>query len=498
MSPSAPDRAQPAAALGPIRAWFSRLTPIRREIALLVLLALLSIGVHARFKVSGWGETDAARLARDAIGWHIRGYVTDDSGAYTQRTSTLYLQFEKTLLDHGLPARDLPRFMNWFSVVLGTACSLALYALFRALVGPPKAAAAAIVHALTPGFWLGNVYGMPTVPGLFFFVLGVLAFLYASRLSRFRSSRFALLVASAWLCLFLAMGFKADLALSAGAFLAVALARPGRRVPLAIAAAGIVLGATAATVIYRRLLLEGPPGPGTVSFLKSWNEQFPFKAAALLTDSNNTTIVRAAGGLLFGVIILALIHGLVSGGALRRGALLAALWGLPPIIVWGFQFDDSARHNVPGFPPLVLCATIFLFYIAGNEPYRAALLIASLMVVSYFSNTSGNGSIVPQSNLIALSEKVEGLTADFHARARELARDPSPKRLILYSSEDPYVQFEVLARATRPKLEMNDLWRLTDGDQVTDFFFTRDPRATRAVARQYKRDGFTVLSLAKY
>jgi hypothetical protein len=498
MSPSAPNPAQPAAERGPIRAWFSRLTPMRREIGLLVLLALLSIGVHARFKVSGWGETDAARLARDAIGWHIRGYVTDDSGAYTQRTSTLYLQFEKTLLDRGLPIRDLPRFMNWFSVVLGTACSLALYALFRALVGPPKAAAATIVHALTPGFWLGNVYGMPTVPGLFFFVLGVLAFLYASRVSLFRSSRFAVLFVCSWLCLFVAMGFKADLALSAGAFLAVALARPGRRLPLTLSAGGIVVGATAATVIYRRLLLSGPPGPGTVSFLKTWNEQFPFKAAALFTDSNNTTIVRAAGGLLFGVIVLALIHGLVSGGALRRGALLAALWGLPPIIVWGFQFDDSARHNVPGFPPLVLCATIFLFHIVGDEPRRAALLIAALMTVSYMSNTWGNGSIVPQSNLIALSEKVEGMTLDFHARARAIAEDPSPKRLILYSSEDPYIQFEVFARAKHPKLEMGDLWRLTDGEQVTDFFFSRNARATRTIARQYKNDGFAILSFGRY
>jgi hypothetical protein len=498
MSRSASDPGQPSTSARPIFVRFSQVSPLRREIVLLVLASLLSIGIHARFKVTGWGETDAARLARDAIGWHIRGYVTDDSGAYTQRTSTLYLQFEKGLLDHGLPVRDLPRFMNWFSVVLGTACSVVLYVLFRALTDPRKAAAATLVHALTPGFWLGNVYGMPTVPGLFFFVLGVLAFLYASRLPLLRSSRFAALVVSSWLCLFAAMGFKADLALSAGAFLAVALARPGRRMPLTLAAGGIVGGATAATIVYRRLLLSGPPGPGTVSFLKSWNEQFPFKAAALLTDSNNTTIVRCAGGLLFGVIVLALIHGLASGGALRRGALLAMLWGLPPIIVWGFQFDDSARHNVPGFPPLVLCATIFLFHVVGDEPRRAALLIAGVMVVSYFSNTWGNGSIVPQSNLIALSEKVEGMTADLHDRAREIAGDPSPKRLILYSSEDPYIQFEVLSLAKQPKLEMGDLWRLTDGDQVTDFFFSRDVRATRNIARQYKRDGYAILSLARY
>jgi hypothetical protein len=462
---------------------------------------LLSIAVHHRYTVTGLGETDAARLARDSISWHLRGYMTGDSGSYTQRTSLLYLQLEKVLLDHGLSIGGLPRAMNWLSTVLGTACSVALYALFRALTEPRKALAATLIHALTPGFWLGNIYGMPTVPGLCFFVLALLAFLHASHSSGLGSLGFWILSLASFLGLFVALGFKADLALSCGAFLAVALARPGRRIPLTLAAAAIVGGATAGIVLYRRLIVTGSPGANTASFLKEWNEHFPFRANALLTDANNTTIVRCAGGVLFSVIVLALIHGLVSGGALRRGVLLAALWGLPPILFWGFQFDNSARHNVPAFPPLVLCATLFLFHSVGDQPRRAAALIALLMSASYLSNTWGNGSIVPQSNLLALSEKVEALTQGFHEKARELSADPSPKRLVLYSSEDPYLLFEVMARAKQPRLETlaeDDLWQLTDGPQVTRFFFSRNRGATRAVARRHEQRGFTVLSMARY
>ncbi len=485
---------------GKLAQWLGSL---RGELVVLTLAAILSIAVHAHFKVTGFGETDAARLARDAIGWHLQGYVSPEAAGYTERTSALYLRLEKALMDHGLAIRLLPLVMNWFSVVLGTGCSLALYALFRLLKGPRIAAAATVVHALTPGFWSGNVYGMPTVPGLFLFVLALIAFLLAVRTEELRSLRFGLLVALALGLLFLALGFKADLALATGAFLAVALTRPERRWPLIGASALVVVCAVGGIVAYGRLVVSGQAnsvaaGESTISFLQTWNRIFPFKTAALLTDSNNTTIVRCVGGLLFGVIVLALIYGWITGGALRREASLAALWGLPPILMWGFQFDDSSRHNIPAFPPLVFFAVIFVFHICAGELRRALPLLAALMFVNYFSNTSGNGSIVPQSDLAGLSEKIEGVTSGYHDKAREIAADPAPKRLVLYASEDPYVEYEVLARAQHPQLKMGLIWELTDGPQITHFFFSRDRNATRNIVRDYKRDGFAILSISRY
>jgi len=472
----------------------------RFELIALACATVLSIAVHAHYKVTGWGETDAARIAREAIGWHLQGFFTPENAGYTHRTSAMYMQFEKVILDHGLPIRLLPAVMNWLSVVLGTGCSLALYFLFRTLKGPRIAAAAVIVHALSPGFWSGNIYGMATVPGLFFFVLALIAFLAASRVERVRSPRFVGFVLLAWLALFVALGCKADVALSTGAFLSVVLAAPReRRWPLFGASAFVVGGATAAVIAYGKMLVTGAArSPGTVSFLKTWNEHFPFKLAALFTDSNNTTIVRCAGGFLFGVILLALIYAWISGGSLRREASLAALWALPPILFWGFQFDDSSRHNIPAYPALIFFATIFLFHICAGDTRRFASLVACLLVVNYFSNTSGNGSIVPQSDLAGMAEKIENVTSSFHARARELAADQSPKRLVLFASEDTYIQYEIFARARHPQLKMNEIWEMTDGPQITHFFFHQDRASTRAIVRQYRDAGFTILSLSRY
>jgi hypothetical protein len=472
------------------------------ERLVVLLLALVSLAVHAHYMVPGLGESDAARFTRIAFGWHVRHKISFDDVGYQIRTSTLYLQLERMALDHGLALRSLPAVVNWVSVILGTACSVALYVLFRKITTRPIAAAATIAYALTPGFWLGNIYGMPTVPGMFFFVLAVIAFLDATRLER-EGLAFFVRLGLALLFMFLAMSIKSDLALSGGAFLAAAFAQPGRRFRLSAYAGLVVVGATLASIAYAHLIvLPGAAAPtatgGLLAFLKSWNEAFGASFDALLNDQNNSTIVRCAGGLLFSVIVLALCYGLVAGGTLRKQALLALLWGLPPILAWGIRFGNSARHNVPAFPPLVLFATIFLFQIVSQDVRRGVALVALTLFLSYFSNTSGDSSLRPQSNLIALSEAMAKYTRNVHARAQELAKSPERKRAVLAGYADPWTEFEVLCETKTPSIEIGDTWVITDGDRTTviDYSAYLQHVPIRRLARKYQSEGYEVLSLS--
>lgn len=474
-----------------------------REPLLVFCAAVASLAVHAHFMLTGLGESDAARFARIAFLWHSRGKLSFDEVGYQIRTSTLYLQLEKLALDHHVAMHSLPTLVNWVNVVFGTACSVALYVLFRKLTTRPVAVTATLIHAITPGFWLGNVFGMPTVPGLLFFVLGLVAFVSATQAPATKVGLY-LRLALAWLFMSTAMTLKSDLALSGGAFLAAALARPTQRWRFAIYAVAVVVGGTLASLAYTRLVVlpskeAVTPGVGLIAFLKDWNASFAVSLDALLTDSNNTVIPRCVGGLLFGVIVLSVLYGLVVGGRPRKQAILALMWALPPILGWGIRFGNSTRHNVPAFPPLILLATIFLFDLAKQDTRRATALVVALMGLSYFSNTSGEEALKPQSNLLALTAVVERRTQNTHARARDLAQSPGQKRVVIAGYADAWTEFEVLSDGQNPKIgDSTDHMTIIDGERITiiDYDAYLGHKSAKAMARRYRAQGYEILSLS--
>ena len=477
---------------------------VREEVVVLGV-ALLSLAVHGHFILPGLGEQDAARFARIAFFWHVRGKISFDDVGYQIRTSTLYLQLERVLLDHGVSMHALIDWLNWSAVGFGTAYSVAFYVLCRYVTTRPVAVAATVVHALTPAFWLANLYGMPTVPGMFCFLLGLIAFLSASRMS-VSSARdrvgFYLRLFTALVGMTLAMTLKSDLALGGGAFLAVAFARSTQRFRFACYAAAIVVGGTLGSIAYAHAVVlpsavTSSATGGLVDFLKNWNKSFEIDFDALGNDTNNSTISRCVGGVLFSVIVLAVCYGLVIGGRFRKQTLLALLWGLPPILAWGVRFGNSARHNVPAFPPLVLLSVIFLFEIVKYDVRRGAALVAATVLASYCSNTSGENSLRPQSNLLGLNETMARFTRSLHERARDIAASPAQKRALVGGYLDAYAEFELLSSMPHAAIDNSgDHWVITDGDRTTVFDYDVKNSTARTVARRWKERGYEPFSLS--
>ncbi len=475
----------------------------RKEWILLALGVLVALLLHWHFRLSGFGEQDAVRLASDAINWHFEGSIDMTKVDYRLHTSPLYIHSLKLLLDHGLHVRALPAVMNGASVVLSSACLAGLYLVFRQLAAPAIAAAATVVYSLTPCFWLGAVYGMPTLPALTFLVFAALAFGAAADRARYLSPRFAGFIALSALLTTIAFALKADMALSSGALLMVLMARGRPRWPLLVALVGIVGLGTLFTVWYAHHLsipvtvpVTAPKDPHAVSgFLASWNGRFPFSFKLLLDVKNNAPISHAAGTLLFALCIVALLQGLLSDRKRAWLTVSAAAWGLVPMLFWGLKPGNSARHNLPAFPPLVFLAVLMLFRLVDGRRLRAWILIVLVLGVGQM-DLSGNGSVTPRVDVLTATAQVEYATSLLQGRAREFMSSPSPKKAIIETEYLlAYSEFEAWAAAKTPALRARPKAVLDGPEHETRIVQVGNARSAKAQAQSLRSQGFEVFSL---
>ena len=473
----------------------------RKEWIALALGAVFAFLLHTHFRMTGFGEQDAGRLASDAINWHFEGSIDMAKVDYRLHTSPLYIHGLKLLLDHGLPIHSLPGFMNGASVLSSSACLVGLYVLFRRLARPAIAAAAVVMYALTPCFWLGSVYGMPTLPSLTFLVFAALAFGAAADLGTLKSPRFAGFIALSALLATLAFALKADMALSSGALLTVLLSR-GRFRPVLLAFIVLIVGfGTIVTVTYAHhlsipVVVVEPKDPHAVSgFLASWNGRFPFQWSLLVDPKNNAPISHASGALLFAVCLLALLQGLVADKRRVLQTLSVAVWGLPPLLFWGLKPGNSARHNLPAFPSLVLLAALLLFRLAQNNARRAWLLIVLLFALGQL-DLSGYGSVTPRADVLAATEQVERSTSSLHQRARDFMTSAGPKKALIETEYLlPYSEFEAWAAARTPTLRARPKAVLDGAERETRVVLVANARAAKSQAQSLRSQGFDVFSL---
>jgi 4-amino-4-deoxy-L-arabinose transferase-like glycosyltransferase len=376
--------------------------------------------------------------------------------------------------------------------------------LFRQLSTPTIALAATIVYSLTPCFWLGSVYGMPTLPALTLLVFSALAFGKAADQPRMRSLRFAGFLALSALLTALAFATKADMALSSGALLLALVAR-GRLRPMLLVCLVLIVGmGTLFTVVYAHhvalpVVEVAPKNTHAVGgFLESWNGRFPFKWSLLVDPKNNAPISHAAGSLLFAVCVLALLQGALGNRRRRWLTFGAAAWGLPPMLFWGLKPGNSARHNLPAFPGLVFLAVLMLFQLVNYRARRAWILLVMLFLLGQMDLT-GNNSVTPRADLLLATEQVENSTASLHTRAREFMSSPNPKKAIIETEYLlSYSEFEAWAAAKTPTLREKRNSQKTIGDgpeRETRVLLTGSLRVARTQAQSLREQGFDVFSL---
>jgi len=410
----------------------------RSGLLVLCLLVLASIGLHGLFVIRGLGEQDAGRLINQAASWQKMG-VFPDPDAYTRRVSPGYLHLLRAAIDWGLPVADLPALMNWANVIVGSLALIPMFLLWRDLVGQSAAAAATLLYAATPTFWLANIYGMPHLPALALFLLSLLLFTRALRRTGWR---YLLRIAAASVCMVVACIMKADIVMCSGALLGILLLerRCGLRNLLAAAALPIV--GVALTLVYAKLAI--PTAASTAQSAVGWSKRFPFDARALYDVQQMGIMVFSVGPVFFAALAASAVFCAVRKKH-RRVLLLAALWALPPMLFWGLKLGNSARHMTAAY-----CGAFVLIGVAssvfGKARSRAAA-VALLGVLNYFCFVPKSSTVIPSPRLfesaVLLQEKVEHL----HAKGREFAEFDADKKLLLGGWSNAYPMFEVIANA---------------------------------------------------
>jgi len=437
----------------------------------LAALVVLSFAVHSRFVLRGCGEQDEARFLTDAIVWHLTGQLDPVFSDYRVWTSPLYIQGIKKILDWGVPRRVLPDVLNWSNVAFGTLTLIPMYLLLRRLANARAALAACVLYSFVPAFWLANLYGMPHLPSFGLFLAALLGFAHALEGGR---RRFALGAALAGLCMAGACALKADVVLCAGAFLGVLIAEKRLTLRNAVVAALIVGLGVGAVMGYSRLI--APSVRPIADFQAGIPGDFPFEFAKAFTEWNQRVTVRAFGPVLFVAVLLGILSSATAGGASRRLLLLALLWSVPPQIVWGMKFGNSARHMMAPALPLVALVGVAL---AGR--FRRArwpwLIAAALLAGNYFSTARDpakadpaaqlagsedamqrhvdalyTDTVVPSTRIFESALGIQERVAALHARGREFADLPGQKKLLVGLGTNPYALYELLADARRASL----------------------------------------------
>ena len=474
-----------------------------REAVLVAAILGLYVAFHAQFLVPSFGEADAARLAMDALGWHLGGTISLAATDYRMRTSPLYIHALKCMMGGGVPLRDLPRLMAWTSLLSSAAGLAAAYGLFRSLVGRTRSAIACGLLAATPAYWMGAHYGMAHVPALALLLLALGAFSRALDGESAPRGSLGWLGASLGL-FFVALCLKADFVLTGLAFPGLAWVRRKRGLPFAAAGVAIVLIGLLGQFLYVKGVVTTPSDShavSTIRYAESWHSRFPFDRRALFAKWGGGSIPHASGPLLFVVMLAALLANLVNPRR-RRLALWAAAASLPVILFWGLIFANSARHNLSALPPLALLVGTLLVDITRSRFKALAVALAvAIGAANYVSETrgdpAGNGGMLPRSNLVQLGlDQVKYSDGDWRW-ARQIAGARATKKAVVGRYSRPYAAFELAAEnqgTSRLEYDGKELLIVRDG-RVAQRLLLADATSladARAVAAGLRAEGYAV------
>lgn len=448
--------------------------------------------------VPAFGEADSARLALAAALQHFHVALEPGHGL---RTSPLYVHVLKRMMDHGMRLNDVPRFMNWATLVSCGVALVAGYGLFRTLVNRFTAALACCLLAVTPAFWMGANYGMAHTVALALLLLAYFAFSTAldEGIGR-RSAGLRMALAAAFLTL--AYCFKADFILTGLSFPTLAWLRRRPLRYFGVAGCAVVAVALGLQLLYVKLLpfTFARPNPTTVDFAKRWHEKFPFDTDAFLDKRVFGSITHSTGPFLFAITLLAIAAHLLSREELRLGTWAAAS-SLPVMAFWGMIFGNSVRHNLSALPPLMLLVASLVVRVTESR-FRAATLAVLILGANYYSDTKGSGAgsagILPRTDLIELSRDQQTYSKEAADWANAFAALDSDKKGAVARDVIAETQFAVLARAERRfkfgTTENDDLTLIRGGKvvQYLRFVYCSNALESYKAVRELHSQGYVV------
>jgi hypothetical protein len=397
---------------------------------------LISFVVHWFFLIDGFGEPDACEFGNMAVQWHKTG---DFRYLYYVRTSVFYLQVLKASLDCGMPAWQLPHFMNGMNAGFGSLLLVPYYLLWKKLSNTTTAFLSILLLSFAPAFWIGCIYGMPHIPALFFFGFSLVFFLgYLESEEKRRYVFWGLSIVFA----ILTLGFKADILLCFGAFGGLVFLRKRILCREMIFAAAAILLAFLFFIFYPKMLFGNIESFSR--FSNQWNQDFPFNPKAWLDIKNIGSTVTASGIVFSSLSVLAWGYAIVRRQHLRHMAF-ALSWCLPIVLFWTLKMGNSSRHMVSSIL-VILFFTAFIVSGFFRRDWTMWGVVLGIIILNYFlcPDRLLPRTYRPSSRLFAAQPRIQAIVDRWHELGRRFYASPADKKVIAGECYTRYVEWETL------------------------------------------------------
>jgi hypothetical protein len=209
-------------------------------------------------------------------------------------------------------------------------------------------------------------------------------------------------------------------------------------------AGAIVAVGVLATSLYSRLIAP------SVGALQDFNagipNRFPFRVEKAFSSWNLRVTAASFGPVLAWAVLGAVVYCGLRGRRHWRLVALVLLWSVPPQIVWGMKFGNSARHMMTPAAPLVLLLAVAVF--SFWKTLRWPIVATALLIMSNYASTSPNTStVVPSSRIFESVAYIQDMISLLHRYGRDFAAVRADKKFLLASWTCPHILYESIADA---------------------------------------------------
>ncbi len=461
-------------------------------------MALFASAIHLPFHFGSiYGEEDLARQVIDALIPLKTGSSTMAATEYANFISAGYIWLIRELVTvTGGSTEAMAFWINTLNPICAVLLVVPVYLLGARLLGRMPALLGTLLFCMIPTVWVSGVYGFPSLLSLFLVVAALV--LYDLRLTRPPFGNLALHLVLVETLILGSILLKADFFLSYIALFALVWIRQGVNYRRFAEAAALV----AIPLLLLALAVFRSPNEA-LGFMRHWSPQYgkPGLLATLFQPVHRQAFISGMGTVSVPLFFVALV---VSGLQRRFSYLLLfAFWVFLTMGYWFVQGTDDARHYLPDAVPIALAIGWLLTLLPGKQYVPWAVLLA-VLAINYFADPPSSSTRFPSGRVLESAHLILARNAAYHRLAEEYEAVRVPRKVILGSFTNPYMDAEVLARATSVSSVRHgellghdaiEIEYIADGQPCISASVRVPPKDSLEAARVYRAAGFAVYSI---
>lgn len=475
----------------------------KRVYLLLCILFTVSIAFRFPYVMDGFGEVDAANIAVSAIDLINNGPHGFFTGLYFLDVVPGYYLYLKTFMNiMNNDYSSLASVMNYTTFVFATLLIVPSYYFIKRLFNNNSMAFfTTLTFIFAPSIYRYSIYGFPTLIALFFFIASMWLFL-----AWLDENNYIWGILS-FVSLTLSFLFRANYVLGSGALFGLLYLRGIKEKQRVVMTVFFIAVSVALLLLSRQWILghnyEGPSS-GSTTTLANFSNWFQLhfmplyrwivqKQFVLLVRYQIGPIVSGIGLFNFFMAIIVFVYYIIKR---RLDIVIFVLsWAAVPTVLWLFQNNNAARHNILSVLPFLII--IFLFI---HEKFpRLMLFVPIVFILGNSLLTYPPSSINFVSGDLFRSNSIRNSQInDSHLIAKKIASMGGDKIIFTNYPFRPYLLYELLTSTTDHTVlkAENDCYELK-GQRSILCFLTSEEDMLAVIHKRITKDNmdrYTIVS----